>query len=126
MFQSLSSSPGTFSLFISFSPYISWYSNIDDYPLSLFFVNYNYVLVFLPLSHCYTEGCYPTTLSLLYFLLMLLGCVFTIFLCVLTHSSHKDPNGLSLLHFCVISYILSEPISCIHLLSVVLPPLLPT
>ena len=126
MFQSLSSSPGTFPLFTSFSPYISWYSNIDDYPLSLFFVNYNYVLVFLPLSHCHTEGCFPTTLSLLYFLLLLLGCVFTIFLCVLAHSSHKDPNGLSLLHSCAVYYILSEPISCIHLVSVVLSPLFST
>ena len=64
-------------------------------------------LVFLPLSRCHTERWYPTTLSLFHFLLLLLGCVHTIFSCVLTHSSYKSPNRLSLLHCCVISYIFS-------------------
>ena len=36
----------------------------------------------------------------------------------LAHSSYKGPNWLSLLHCRVVSYILSEPLSHIHLLNV--------
>ena len=45
IFQSLSLSPGTFPLlpFLFTYSYINWYSNIDDYPLSLFLINSNYV-----------------------------------------------------------------------------------
>ena len=88
--------------------------------LSLFALSYQLqlCLVFLPLSCCHTEHWYPTTLSLLRFLLLLLGRVDTTFLCVLTHSSYKGPNGLTLLPYCVVSYILSEQISHNHLLSV--------
>ena len=95
--------------------YIIWYSNIDDYTLSFFHVN---CLVFLPLSRCPTEYWYPTTLSLLHFPLSLLGSVHTIFTCVLAHFSYKGRNGLSLRHCHVVSYILSEEISHIHLLNV--------
>ena len=44
--------------------------------------------------------------------------IHTLFPCVLTRSSCKGLNGLSLLHCRVSSYILSEPISHIHLLNV--------
>ena len=65
-----------------------------------------------------TEWWYHRILSLLYFLLLLLGCAHIIFLCVLTHSSCKGPNALSLLHYRIISYILSGPIFHVHWLSV--------
>ena len=65
-----------------------------------------------------TECWYHRIFSLLYFLLLLLGCAHIIFLCVLTHSSCKGPNGLSLLHYRIISYILSGPIFHVHWLSV--------
>ena len=44
-------------------------------------------------------------------------CV-TTFLCVLTHSCYKGPDGISLLHYSVVSYILFNLISHIPLLSV--------
>ena len=54
------SSSGTFPLFPFFLPYsyISWYSSIGDYPLSLFLVNYNYVL-----SSCYYHVSHWTLIS---------------------------------------------------------------
>ena len=74
---------GCFSTFFSFFfpySYISWYSNIDDYPLSLLLVNYNYVW-----SSCL-------------FYIVTLNIPHTTFLCVITHSSHNGPNRLFLLH----------------------------
>ena len=119
-FQSLSLSPGTFPLSIFLFPFLL-HQLIQQYqwlsPFT-FFCQLKLCPIFSPLLRYHTEHWYSISLSLLHFLLLLLGHVHTIFLCVLTHSSYKGPNRLSLLHCCAVSYILSEQISLIHLLSV--------
>ena len=47
-------------------------------------------LVFLTLSHCHTEHVYPTSRSLLHFVLFFIGCFHTTFRCVLTHFSYSS------------------------------------
>ena len=117
--QSFSWRPGVFYFlsFIFLYFYISCYSNISYYPLHSF-LPIKVISDLLPLSLCHAEHRYPTTLSLLHFLSLFLGRVHTIFPSALAHSSNKDFNGVSLLHFRVISYILYELLSCIHFLNV--------
>ena len=80
--------------------------------LILFLVNYYYVW-----SSCLHQ---VATLNIdipQHFHSFISPCVIT-FLCVLTHSCRKGPNGISLLHYSVVSYILFNLISHIPLLSV--------
>ena len=80
--------------------------------LILFLVNYYYVW-----SSCLHQ---VATLNIdipQHFHSFIFPCV-TTFLCVLTHSCRKGPNGISLLHYSVVSYILFNLISHIPLLSV--------
>ena len=80
--------------------------------LMLFLVNYYYVW-----SSCLHQ---VATLNIdipQHFHSFIFPCV-TTFLCVLTHSCYKGPDGISLLHYSVVSYILFNLISHIPLLSV--------
>ena len=105
IFQSFSLSPCTFpfSLFLFtllLHQLVQQYQWLSPFALSC---QLKLCLVFFPLSRCHTEHWYPKTLLLLHFPLLLMGRVHTISPCVLAHSSCKGPNGLSLLHCCVVS-----------------------
>ena len=124
--QSFSLNPDTFALSSFLFPpllhqLVQQYWWLSTFTLSC---QLKLFLVYLPLLRSHTEHWYLTTLSLLHFLLLFMGRVHNIFLCVQNYSSYKGPNGLSLLHCHVISYILSELISHILLPSVQLTVLI--
>ena len=90
--------------------YISWYSNIDDYPLLFCLFNYNNVCSSC-LYHVVTLNIdIPQHFYLfLHFLLVLLGCAHTTFLCVLTHSPYKSPDGFFFATLsCLVLYYLRQ------------------
>ena len=97
--------------------YISWYSNIDDYTLLLFLFNSkNYACC---LYHAVTLNInIPQHFHFFIFYCSFCDVLIPLFPCLLNHSFYKGPNGRSLLHYSVVSYVLSETISHIHVLSV--------
>ena len=123
IFQSLSSSVGTFPSFPFFLRQLV--RNISDYLLSLFLDNYNNVWCSY-LYHVFTQNIGVPKHFYFFIFYCSFWDVFIPFFCVLTISSYNGPNRLSLLHCCVVFFIFSEPISHIHLLSVAYFTFFPT